>query len=339
MNNVPVIRLKQNEYDLLVFAMEAHELLKITYIKDRIKNPEIGIQRPLSFKRIDEIADYLSEDEAALPNSIIINFDLALLNLSISDIVENNQLNISKLIDTALSNGVAIDKIAYIIDGQHRLQAFNLFEKKYDLIVTAFIDLTLAEIAEFFVKINYYQTKVNRSQVFDLLGIQPELFPEFNQVHLAINELNKQIDSPFYQNIKMLGIGPGIISQASLISAFTKYKIHDTLIQIFNTADKDTIYTILWYYFKAIQNNYSDAWGKKGNMLSKSIGIRALIQLLREILLKFNERRVDNFDDTFINEYINKIPVDVWSSEDIKGLTGESGVKKIYQKLSQIINQ
>ncbi|CAG1023484.1 hypothetical protein DOJK_02408 [Patescibacteria group bacterium] len=335
---LPVIQIRQNNFDLLLFSIDAKYLLSITYVQDRISYQDTGIQRPASHKRTSEIAAYIEEDDSALPNSIIINLELDKLGLTLSDVIDNNQIDFDIIIKQAEIKKQDKDKIAFIIDGQHRLRAFEYVNKPFNIVVTAFIDLTLAEVAELFVKINYYQTKVNRSQVYDLLGIQPNIFPEYYQIHEAIEKLNTDTESPFYQNIKMLGIGQGIISQASIISAFVKYKLHVSISDIFKSTDSETMFSILWYFFKAIQDTYPGYWGGKNNMLSKSIGIRALLRLLKDILNEFgNDSTAANFDIAYVKKYIAKLPPDFWILDHIRGLTGESGVNKIYDSIKSII--
>ncbi len=80
----------------------------------------------------------------------------------------------------------------------------------FNLIVSAYFNLSLTDIAEIFFQINYHQKPVNKFLVFDLLGISEKIFPQYYLLHNVVKKLNEEINSPFYNQIKMLGSGDEI---------------------------------------------------------------------------------------------------------------------------------
>jgi DGQHR domain-containing protein len=264
--------------------------------------------------------------------------------LSLGEIFDErkNELNLSRIKERASRIQPKADsrkgKIAFVIDGQHRLRAFEYCDLgKFPLVVSALIDLSLAEVAEIFVKINYYQKAVNKSLVLDLLGISERIFPQYYKLHELVERLNDDIASPFYRKIRMLGLGTGFISQASIISSIEKYKIEKTLHELNIKPTKEELYNLIWNYFKGVEEVFPQHWGD-GKYLSKTIGIRALFLLMRDVLETVSNRHID-FSKKNIKNILCKIDKDLFDIPDIRGLGGEKGVKLLYQRMKTEIEE
>lgn len=310
-----VLKVMQNEHKIFMFKINASELLDIAIFNSREIDRETGIQRSLNVSRSKEIAEYIDGDDSVLANNIIIN-------LESDNIIEcDDSIELKKI-----KNSV------FVIDGQHRLRAFNFTNKKdFELPVSAFIDLTWAEIAEIFVKINYYQKPVNKSLVYDLLGISPDIFPDFKEAHTIVQVLNDSISSPWFGMIKMLGIGKGIITQATFITALTKYKILKEILEPYTVSEKTLI---LANYFDAIKNIFPVEWGSKKSIISKSIGFNAFMSLFTDIFKDITSQS-NSFEKAVVQQYLMPIKSIDLEEENIKGLGGMSGVKRF----AQIINE
>lgn len=338
---IPALKIRQNERDILLFSMSAEELIRISYFNPRDVDREAGIQRPYQRRRSKEIAKYLDTEDAVLANDIIINLQLDKLDLTLEDVYneKNKTLNLGKMAKRAKNlpepNEELKGKFAFVIDGQHRLRAFEFTQKKdFPLIVAALINLSLAEVAEIFVKINYYQKPVNKSVVFDLLGISEDIFPQYYKLHKVVRKLNEEdIESPFYGKIKMLGIGRGFISQASIINAIEKYKIEETLKELGIDPDDKVLYNVIWNFFKAVTQVFKDYWGEN-KFLSKTIAIRAFFLIMKDTLKTFASQDKE-FSVQEISNYLSKIDKKLFESPDILGLGGEKGVKMLYEKLKE----
>lgn len=341
MSRIKVLKVDQDDTLLLLFGIPAKLLIDISYFNPRERDRETGIQRGYDPKRSKEIAKYIDSEDAVLANNIIINFELRQLGLKFDDVYDSKDstLDLDKMLRKAKSReGTTLKgKVAFVIDGQHRLRAFDYARKKdFPLIVTALIDLSLAEIAEIFVKINYYQKPVNKSLALDLLGITKDIFPQYYYFHDLVERLNDDIESPFYNNIRMLGVGKGFISQASIISAIEKYKL-DRILKECNIPidDGKTLYNIFWNYFRAVSKVFNEHWGEN-RFLSKTIGIRALIRLLGYILKHFWKEQIE-FSEKNISKQLRQIDTGLFDSPELKGLGGEKGVRVLYKMLEEKI--
>jgi DNA phosphorothioation-associated DGQHR protein 1 len=154
-----------------------------------------GTQRLVKDKRLAEIAGYIDRIDSAFPNSIILaaNFDkeVGLDQEEVDSIaieeIEAQGANTTSLTATARAEWTIIecsmgcyqlsiptaDKLAAIIDGQHRLFAFaraNRSRLSMQLICAVFLDLPKPIQAQLFATINSTQKAVDRSLTFELFG-------------------------------------------------------------------------------------------------------------------------------------------------------------------------
>ncbi len=314
---VSAIKIKQNEREFYLFKIKAGDLLNIAYFNPREIDRETGIQRPFKKRKSREIAEYINEEDSVLPNNIIVSLNSKFITFNNGTLEIQPERN-----------------VAFVIDGQHRLRAFNHTQKKdFELPVSSFIDLSLAEIAEIFVKINYYQTPVNKSLVYDLLGISPEIFPEYYEAHEVTKALNETVSSPWFGLIKMLGIGKGIITQATFISALESNKILDQVLNGFSKEDK---IIILANYFQAIKELFPDQWGHRGYFISKSVSFNALIQIFPKVFYTIVKER-NSFKVEDIKQFMANIKNIPFQSEEITSLGGQKGVKTLAQIIEKHI--
>ncbi len=188
-------------------------------------------QRLLDRTRARAIVAYLRTEDALLPNGIIL------------------AANDGVLINKGTGNQVSVEwegaDIVYpfnIIDGQHRVEGLKLLAMEspadfadFQVPAAILLDLPFYSQAELFATINGEQKKVNKSQLFDLLGYRPVNDPQLNEkayrgemavqrfCHHAVKVLNTSQKSPWHGRIKMRGSGAGIVTQAALVDHLTAY--------------------------------------------------------------------------------------------------------------------
>lgn len=333
-DNVKVVQallIKQKDQSFYVFGIDAGTLLEIAYFNPREIDRENGVQRPYRQRRSTEIKKFLEEsDEATLPNNIIINFRTTELLNKDSLTYENGLLSIP-----------IVPEIGFVIDGQHRLRAFKDSSiLDFQLVVSAFENLSLAKVAEIFVNINYYQKPVSKSLVLDLLGISEEVFDKFHPHHLITERFNDTLRSPWFGNIKMLGIGKGIISQSTFIMAMEEYKVLELLGEI----GKEEQFNILWGYFEAIKLLFEKYWCNKKSNLCKSVGFYAQMMLFPKVLQRISEgdiKAISKLDRSKITEKIKnelfslkeKIDFEMETSSFI----GKKGARDLYKKILNLL--
>ena len=199
--------------EFYIAKIKAGDLLKIStssvarYDKDgNLK----GNQRPLDTKRLKAIANFIMSDEMSFPTSILIaaNIDRE------GGIIEkqNDRWIVEKTNITDVFNLVVPDKISsLIIDGQHRLNAFNYADsscKEIELVCSIFIDLPNPYQAYLFATINGNQKRVDISLALELFGYDVENEPQdtWSPEKLAVyltRKFNFSKKSPLYQKIKL----------------------------------------------------------------------------------------------------------------------------------------
>lgn len=217
---VPVIKIEQPLGVFYVAALDASILLKVSYstpakaIENEDNKPSyniFGTQREKKEKRLKEIAHYIDTVEAAFPNSIILGANYHEDgNLEESEekrwhITKNeNDSSLFLVIPTE-------EKLASIIDGQHRLFAFEESDRKsMQLLCAIYLDLPLPYHAYIFATINFNQKKVDKSLAYQLFGFNLEeepaqsWSPETLAVYLT-RIFDGNPDSPFCGHI-MIGV-------------------------------------------------------------------------------------------------------------------------------------
>jgi len=207
----------------------------------------LGIQRKISPNRIREIGGYVNTVDATFPTSIILHINSTTRLLDSKDLtefdneyIENNIERIeevSNVIFDKTSRTLKIrasEKVARILDGQHRLEGIrngfqNLFSEKaptFELNVTIFVDLDIDDQAQIFSVINKAQTKVNKSLVYDLYEYAKSRSPQKTS-HDIVRLLNRLEGSPFHKKIKILGTAENksleTIAQATFVELLLSY--------------------------------------------------------------------------------------------------------------------
>jgi DGQHR domain-containing protein len=297
------IELKQPIGPFYIGSINADDLVEIAYSDIRRLEIEeyLGIQRPLSNKRVDELGNYVNIIDATFPTSII-------LALS-SDDVEYDYTTLTMQIKKG-------SNIAKIIDGQHRIAGLESFSGKgsdFQANVTIFIDMDIEDQAMVFTTINLKQEKVSKSLAYDLYEYTQSRSPQ-KTAHNIAKLLNGDETSPFYGKIKILGKaasqGHQTLNQATFVENLLKYISKDpnrdkdilnrkkklSIISreetysllyrnMFVRNDDASIALVLDNYFTAVAERWGFAWNntKRNYILNKTIGFVALMRFLKTI--------------------------------------------------------
>lgn len=236
MNNVdfpyetPTLRVRQRLGVFYVVSLPVELLLQVTF-SDSVSASTTegggyiltGTQRSIQDKRLKEIASYINRVDSTFPNSIILaaNYDpkTGFDQGEWEDMLrEESQNSIDKsLMWTITESNVGRklmiptpNKLAAIIDGQHRLFSFALADaeaiKGTSLLCSVFIDLAKALQAQIFATINSTQKRVDRSLTYELFGynITDEDEDYWTPEKLAVfltRKLGTETDSPLHGKI------------------------------------------------------------------------------------------------------------------------------------------
>lgn len=323
---IPVIRVEQQIGEFFVGKVTAEKLVKMSYsdirklTEERDVESYLGIQRPLDKKRAKDIQNYVKNVDATFPTSIILSIEEGLATFDEATSV------------LTISNGSP----AKILDGQHRVAGFmdlasatpikevcwfknNAGELvPFELLVTIFVGLDMAEQANIFSTVNITQTKVSKSLVYDLETYSKCRSPQ-KTAHEIVVALDQHPKSPFYGKIKRLGKKIGefeTLTQAALVEeiialisknamadrdfllrqergswsqfrkGLSRSNYEDGL--VFRNAfieDQDAlILKTITAFFLAVKRKWQVAWDKenKNSLLNRTVGVYALFRVLRK---------------------------------------------------------
>lgn len=239
---INVLAVKQPIGTFYIASMPYHEVAQIATadvrrMEARDMEKYLGIQRPLNEERVKQLQQYVQTVDATFPTGVILAIDEKCASLN----KNTGELTISEFIDFENPEAnITFDKIAKIIDGQHRIASFVEFEKSgqkklilthtanFDINVCIFIGADISQQATIFSTVNLAQTKVNRSLAYDLADLANFRSPQ-KTCHMIAVMLDSRSDSPLYERIKRLGVktvGRNTIeplTQAVFVEALMKF--------------------------------------------------------------------------------------------------------------------
>jgi DGQHR domain-containing protein len=317
----PCIRVQQPIGVFYIAAINSKQLYGMTWADVRRIESEkrdietyLGVQRPLSKNRVDELKKYVRTTDACFPTAVI----LAIPGICASFDEETSQMTVSNYLDEVNpENNIIFGKVAKVLDGQHRIEGLRDYDgDTFDINVSIFVDIDIAEQAYIFSTVNLAQTKVNKSLVYDLYDYAKSRSPQKLCHNIAV-ALDANEKSPLYRRIKRLGVATEgrfneTITQATFVESLMRYVTKSKSTAM---ADRDTymkgrvpqrasqnesrelifrnmmiderdmeIADVVWNYFTAVKERWPVAWASTGQgiMLNKTNGFRALMRLLRD---------------------------------------------------------
>lgn len=358
------LRATQPIGDLYFAVMSSTDVGLIAYfdvrrvlVQERDVERYLGIQRPLHPKRVADLQKYVNFSDATFPTAMILaidddyaTYDTKKMLLTVRNYREGE--------DQPSTN---IRKIARVIDGQHRIEGLFSFKgSTFEVPVTIFVGSDISDQAYVFATVNLEQTKVNRSLTYDLFELAKTHSPQRTCHNIAV-ALDSDALSPFYKRIKRLGVTTvgrigETLTQAQFVQNLLPYissdpkKDRDALLNgkklekvdmtvarrfIFRNMFIDgrdlDITQIIFNYFSAVQQRWSNGWDTvdEGLILNRTNGFRALMKVLRPLLLKLGLPGAIISAEAFLQEFRN-VPVEYthFSTENYPpGSSGESRMR------------
>lgn len=320
----PCIRLEQPIGELYIARMSWTDLCKIAHFdvrrviqEERDVERYLGIQRPLRPQRVKDLERYVNTFDATFPTSIIIAVEAMCAAID----EERGLMTLSNYIEGEDDEPIYFRHIARVIDGQHRIAGLYKFAgKDFDLCVTIFVSIDIADQAHIFSTVNLEQTKVNRSLAYDLFALAKSRSPQKTCHNVAI-ALDQDEGSSFYKRIKRLGVATEgrfteTITQATFVGSLLTYisknpmADRDALIRgkkigkatadelqrlvfrnLFIDEDDVKIADVIRNFFDAVRRRWPEAWNfmGRGLMLNKTNGFKACMRLLRPAYLHYGQ--------------------------------------------------
>jgi DGQHR domain-containing protein len=350
---VPCLEISQPIGTFYVGVMKHADLTRITFsdvrrIESEQRDVEsyLGIERPLSQKRVAELKQYVENVDASFPSSVI----LAVRSSDAEFDAEERLLYIRDERD-----------IAKVLDGQHRIAGLEGYRgEPFEIIITVFIDIDIEEQALVFATINLEQTKVNKSLAYDLYEYASHRSPQ-KTAHNIARLLDAEDRSPFKGKIKILGSARDrgeTISQALFIDSLlpmissTPARDRDSMKRgrgiaradraeevrlVFRNMfidDRDAdIAWVIWNFFGAVEDKWGEFWrdAKPGFVLNRTTGFRALMDILPRAYLMVGGPGTVPSRESF-NELFSRVQIrgeEITPENFAPGVSGQVALRRI----------
>lgn len=250
------IQAKQSpNHQVLSFAARPADILKFAEIERVNRSSDgtlTGFQRHQIAPHIKEIRDYLSHDNAILPNPIVIAF------------VDGASV---KSLDPGLAEltiEINEGKPGFVVDGQQRLTALSgLLEKDFEVLVSALICKDYDEMRQQFVLLNNTRP-LPKGLIYELLPLTPDLPQRFTARAFAaklVEMLNYDENSSLHGQIKQHTNPTGVISDTA-IQKIAINSMADGAMRGFSSQEDciEKSFSLLSDYFGAVQEVFPEAW-------------------------------------------------------------------------------
>lgn len=301
------------------FICDTETLLRIAYVSMEERN-KTGVQRPLSERRCKEVAKFINSIDAVIANNIILNLP------EDTEYIPPNTENL-----TGILKFPDRENSAWVVDGQHRLFGFNYTERRLNLLCTGFINIGIESQAKIFITINNEQKGINPSVIYDLLPLIKDADFKEKRTHSLVKQLNQDPESPWYNEIKMLGIGKGLVSQAAF--ARNIEVLIDSNGGVLSPYNENLQYAILVNYFNAFKAVFSEEWGSSKYVLTKAVGLSAMCG----IFPKVHSLCSKNFTVENIIKQIVHLQKFDFSSANLGKSTNKVAIQKITADLNRML--
>jgi DGQHR domain-containing protein len=250
------IRAKQApDNDVFSFAATPKEILNFAEI-DRVSRREngqlMGFQRHQIASHIKEIRDYLTRDDALLPNAVIVAF--------IGEVNIKNKGN--GLIDVEIN--VENGKPGFVVDGQQRLTALSGIEKNdFQVFVSALICKDYNQLRQQFVLINNTRP-LPKTLIYELLPNVEGLPARFTARKFAariVDRLNFSHESALYGDIRQHTNPKGVMSDTAMQKLIMNSASDGAIREFIKEVDfEDRAFNLVNEFFLAVIEVFGPEW-------------------------------------------------------------------------------
>ena len=313
---LPATVLRQKDKELYLFKMSSALLREITFVTPRSEENPDELQRVYSEPRAKEIGAWIKEENSLLPNAIVVDF---------KDDVEIEPTADPDIVTITIPNPSNIEnpKIAYILDGQHRVKGFEFSDGvEFDLAVIAVHNVSDNVRGKIFIDINSKQVKVDERLLLDLMAGTKSLAQDDDRVYQVIKGLDSNTDSPLHGKIQFLPEQKNKWVKNTNLFKNLKPHISNGGVLYNKTTAQQT--EILSSYFGAFKAVFPDQWDDSKNyVLTRNQGIELMCGIFREV-----KHRCDLYERQSYtrNAFVNQVRV-------LKGKTLEITLER-NQKIS-----
>lgn len=279
---------------VFAFSAQARDIFQFATI-DRIGRDEEGrlkgFQRSQVAKHIKEISTYLNNEDAILPNSVVVAFTSGV------DIVETAISGVSEIT-------ISVEDLppGLVVDGQQRLTALSQIpDKEFELLVSCIVCKAEEELRKQFILINNTKS-LPKSLIYELLpkidGLPDRLSSRSMAAYLT-EQLNFREESSLLGKIKMHTNPEGVI-QDTVVQKMIMNSLSDgALREIINQSDgQEKAITLLSDYFAAVIDVFEWAWKNHTPRTSRLVhgaGIVSLGYVMDHLFFSAKARTTEDF--------------------------------------------
>lgn len=310
---------RQKSWQFYCFVLDSAIFDRIAFVSRRDDDKDLGYQRNLSSRRALDIAHYIDKENGCLANSILVNLE--------NGATYDPESQLLRIPDQP--------KAAWVIDGQHRMFGLRQAKTNYDLVVTAFLDLPVADQAKQFKIINSKQKGVPTSLLYDLLDLTKDGTYVQQRGHDLATRLNDDPESPWYGQIDMTGSGDGLISQTRVVTALESLISDRGALYQYSEEEQ---YGILRNYFTAVKGMFPTDWGNKSSVLTKALGFSAFLIVLPQVLTLCLQQ-FQAFTIQSILTVLKPIRTYNFSAEHHKGWAGHPGENRLASSIADVLKR
>ena len=274
------IRARQSErHNVFAFVATANEIFQMARIERAGRNEHgelFGFQRPQVARHIHEIQDYLSQDDAVLPNSVVLAFV--------------DGVRVRNLRDSLAEVEIEIADIPHgqIVDGQQRLAALQgLPGKEFQVFVSALICEDEEELRRQFILVNNTRP-LPKELIYELLptvsGLPNRMASRAFGAEIAtlLNYWGQDLDQrqALCGEIKQHTNPRGSISSNAIQRVVMNSRSNGALREVARGEDASIkSLKLLADFYGAVMDLFPEAWigmGPRTSRLKHSVGIIAL---------------------------------------------------------------
>jgi hypothetical protein len=122
---------------------------------------------------------------------------------------------------------------------------------------------------------------------------------------VVVRALNHGDDSPLAGEIKLLGVGRGGVSQASIAQELKRLLADDGPFGARRAAGfRDEARTFFVNYFKQVAQVFTAAWGGRKYSIKSAVSLRAFIRVVPDVVRRLDQEHADRTDARAIGRVI-----------------------------------
>lgn len=323
---LPALEVKQRKRRLYQFAVDGKRLAEFASVS-RVRRDECsrihGYQRPEALAHIRAIRTYLETSDALMPNALVVAFDRRVRFEPSDGQGATGPARIGTLIIPIQAGVDEGDKPGWIVDGQQRAAALRDARiRGFPVPVVGFITSQAAEQRAQFILVN--STKpLPRGLIHELLPATDHALPaalERKRLPATLVEvLNSDPSSPLCGLIKTPTEPAGLIKDNSILkmleNSISDGALYDYRDPRTGDGDLTAMLDLLYGYWSAVREVFSDAWGKppRHSRLMHGVGIISMGFVMDAITDRYATRRRAPDQATYATDLELLKPICAWT--------------------------